>query len=203
MKFHLFNKQGFLELDFSEKQLAPVKEEIKHIMDSNFKDAIPAMDNLVGHIKKEFLLVNSSKYLEDLLYPHVYRYAHEMGLFADAPVGAKPSLQRAWVNFQEKHEFNPVHNHRGIISFVIWIQIPYNLQDELKMFPDSNVKRASTFEFVYSSQNGTIVTQAIPVDKSYENKMIMFPADTNHCVHPFYTSDGYRISVAGNFVIQH
>ena len=29
--------------------------------------------------------------------------------------------------------------------------------------------------------------------------MIIFPACVNHGVYPFYTSDDYRVSVAGNF----
>ena len=39
---------------------------------------------------------------------------------------------------------------------------------------------------------------SIPVDKSFEGKMIMFPASQYHAVYPFYTSDEERITVSGN-----
>ena len=29
-------------------------------------------------------------------------------------------LHSLWVNYQSKHEFNPVHIHDGLFSFVIW-----------------------------------------------------------------------------------
>jgi Putative 2OG-Fe(II) oxygenase len=199
---HPFEFRGFVELSFSENQLTPIKEEIKGIMDSNFKDSIPHSHKLVGQIKKEFQLVNSYRYIEDLLFPHVYRYAHEMNLLSKKQGDSRPVLQRVWVNFQEKHEFNPLHKHSGDVSFVLWIKIPYSLEDEFKIYPDTLKKCASTFEFVHISSTGEIASQILPVDKSWENKLIMFPSEIHHCVHPFYTSDGFRISVSGNFVFQ-
>jgi hypothetical protein len=38
----------------------------------------------------------------------------------------------------------------------------------------------------------------VPVDKTFEGKMLFFPATLSHSVNPFYTSDDYRISIAGN-----
>ena len=41
-------------------------------------------------------------------------------------------LERVWVNIQRKGEFLPIHNHTGIYSFVIWADIPFNIEDEYK-----------------------------------------------------------------------
>jgi hypothetical protein len=38
----------------------------------------------------------------------------------------------------------------------------------------------------------------LPVDKTWENVIVLFPAGLTHSVSPFYSSDDYRISVAGN-----
>jgi hypothetical protein len=38
----------------------------------------------------------------------------------------------AWVNFQEKYEYNPIHLHDGVFSYVIWYQIPFYKEDEIK-----------------------------------------------------------------------
>jgi hypothetical protein len=35
-----------------------------------------------------------------------------------------------------------------------------------------------------------------------ENHFFLFPAELNHSVDPFYTSDKYRISVSGNYKFQ-
>ena len=53
-------------------------------------------------------------------------------------------LSNFWVNFQHQHEFNPAHNHTGIYSFVVWLQIPttHREQNEDNV---SNAELKSTF----------------------------------------------------------
>ena len=43
---------------------------------------------------------------------------------------------------------------------------------------------------------------ALPVDKTWEGMMLMFPSKLHHSVYPFYTSDEKRISVSGNISIK-
>ena len=38
----------------------------------------------------------------------------------------------------------------------------------------------------------------LDVDKSKEGYFVIFPSNLNHQVFPFYSSDDYRITVAGN-----
>lgn len=113
-------------------------------------------------------------------------------------------ISSIWANFQKKYEFNPAHDHAGVYSFVIWMQIPYDLTEEL-MQPHSiksNSGSPALFNFYFSSSLGKILTHSLNVDKSYEGKIIMFPAQLIHSVHPFYTSDGTRISIAGNISLE-
>jgi len=98
-----------------------------------------------------------------------------------------------WFNIQEKHEFIPAHTHDGIASYVIWIDIPYDIKEEL-----SAGEHASTFAFIYSTVTGVPSKKTLQVDKSYEGKIIMFPSALPHTVYPFYTSDDCRISISGN-----
>ena len=108
-------------------------------------------------------------------------------------------LSEAWVNFSKKHDFNPIHKHAGVYSFVIWVKIPYDLDEELKVYSgkvDGSVN--SLFEFTTIESFGSINNQTIPVDKSYEWEMIFFPAEMMHQVYPFYSSDEFRVSIAGN-----
>jgi hypothetical protein len=108
----------------------------------------------------------------------------------------------AWVNLQTKHEFNPLHDHDGILSWVIWANIPYDFDEEQQVFPKARNKDVSKFGFVYTDSLGTIRTHSLPIDKTWEGRMIVFPAGMRHYVNPFYTSDGIRISVAGNLGVQ-
>jgi hypothetical protein len=64
---------------------------------------------------------------------------------------------------------------------------------------ESNLNSAGMFSFLYSNTLGKISAQQIPVDKNMENNILIFPSNFYHMVYPFFTSDGYRISVSGNF----
>ena len=106
-----------------------------------------------------------------------------------------------WVNFQKKHEFNPPHKHSGIYSFVIYLKIPFDLEKEESLYPTLNNEgqnHTSKFAFLNTNTLGRIFVQCLNVDKSFEGKIIMFPAEQLHTVFPFYTSADYRISVSGN-----
>lgn len=109
----------------------------------------------------------------------------------------------SWVNFQKKHEYNPLHYHFQDLSWVMWITIPYDLEQEVSApnVRDANTKFASKFQFVYNKFDGGIETHLIDIDKSYEGMLIMFPSYLKHQVYPFQTSDEHRISLAGNIKI--
>jgi hypothetical protein len=151
---------------------------------------------LVGSIRQEFVTPEI---------PELKEYIHEMysawvNTFQTNNVPYK--IDPIWTNYMKKGEFNPNHNHPGALAvFVIWITIPYNIEDEVKfngydnpMFPPKN----SCFEFTYTTLTGQIINYPIYVDKTYEGVVSMFPSSMIHCVYPFFTSDEERISIAGN-----
>ena len=113
------------------------------------------------------------------------------------------SLNQCWVNYQQKAEFNPPHSHSGYLSFVIWMKVPYDSDKEINAGPgtESNIKLNGQFTFYYVNSLGQMSTEYIPIDKTMENQFILFPSCIYHSVHPFYSSDDYRISVAGNFYL--
>ena len=198
----VFPSTGVLNTDFTEEELKPIWDEINKIQ-SNFSEATPHNKGLVGHIKQEYTLTECRSHLESLIIPFIYKHKEHFTHLNNISVlteNCPYTINTCWVNFQKKHEFNPLHNHDGIMSFVIWMKIPYDLQKELEVFPDARAKRTSCFEFVYIDSLGKIFNYPLPVDKTWEGRMVLFPAHLNHCVNPFYTSDDYRISVSGNIV---
>jgi hypothetical protein len=75
------------------------------------------------------------------------------------------------------------------------------MKDELEVAPgiESNNNCPAHFQFSYTTCLGQIQNHKIPVDKTYENTILLFPNNMNHTVYPFFSSDDYRISVSGNF----
>mgnify|MGYP001228706168 CR=1 FL=1 len=179
-----------------------LKEEIN-------KDSLPAYNHkLAGNIEKEFQLVNQNHKLNNFVYDLCEEFInkHEIikgpdGFFIDKRVLEKTFLvDSTWVNFQKKYEFNPQHVHSGIFSFVLYVQVPYFIQEEDQHVNSKNARNKlnSRFLFFGAKPSGELISKSLDIDKTWENKMILFPSFLDHGVHPFFTSDEYRISISGN-----
>jgi len=182
-------------MDIIINQINKIKEDDKNVEKFNGK--------LAGHIKKEYslepVIPSINNYI--MMLAKNYLQANDITDLTDILTGDLPLvLSNIWVNFQNKYEFNPIHDHSGVLSFVIWVKIPYDLQDEFGVFP--NIKKkdnsTSTFNFVFTDILGRIRSENLPIDKSFEGIICLFPSKLNHLVHPFFTSDEERISVSGN-----
>ena len=204
--FHHFKNIGFAQFKFTDEQLLPVRKEIDDIKKGFITNHEPANKDLGGNIEKEYYLKDSHNHLEQLIIPLIstYESIFEYGTTINIMQHNYPvKLDKPWVNFQKKGEFNPNHSHSGVYSFVLYINIPYMIEDEMKNKSGvlSNRNITAHFEFTFTNTLGDININPIPVDKTYENTILIFPARMLHCVYPFYTSDDYRISISGNFTL--
>ena len=202
-----FENIGFLKMSFTEAELAPVRAEVAKIS-KDFEQSRSHNAKLAGNLKNSYLMTESVKHVYNLMAPHVLQFDEKFGRYVTqnsiAPESSPIYLKELWVNFQHKHEFNPPHEHYGIISFVMWLKIPYTFEEEKKVSPGagSNHDVSGKFCFQYTNSLGDICNHFIEADKSLENHGLMFSAKMKHSVFPFYSSDDYRISVAGNFAIK-
>ena len=167
---------------------------------------------LVGNISKSFLLEDlDSFFYKSVCIPLVncYRENNPVNKGYDPDMSnpfdgtkAKLLLKSLWVNYQYKNEFNPLHQHKGVYSFVIWMKIPYswNEQTKLPQFRDMNKQniKAGNFAFAYTDTLGDVITSTYNLTPEYEGYMLFFPARLRHCVYPFYENEDPRISIAGN-----
>lgn len=212
MNFNEFPNIGYISTSLPPEILLEVRKEITEIQNNNYH-ASPANDVLAGNIEKQFHLVKSRKIIEPFLISLAWNYTNHWNYSKQVIrtikseneyVNINFELDKLWVNFQKKHEFNPIHNHFGVFSFACWIDIPYNLEDEMSLaqVKNSNAKATSCFAFSYTSALGEISVLPIMLDKDREGDMIFFPAQLYHSVFPFYTSDDYRISISGNLAIK-
>lgn len=189
---------GFLRIKFSDEELLSVKEEINNIK-NNFDSSGRANSMLAGNLTHEYKLPKSRTQLNTLFQPYIKEYKETFKIELE-----NLRLVDPWVNFQQKYEFNPMHVHDGVLSFVLWTSIPYLMETEMKQkhSVDSISPVPGCFTFTYANLFGQICEYVIPADKKYENYALLFPSNLNHSVYPFYTSDDYRISVSGNFHVE-
>jgi hypothetical protein len=106
-------------------------------------------------------------------------------------------LDRLWINFMKHGESNPLHQHSGDISFVIFLEVPEELKNEKKKYIGTDSSGPGGLIFM----NG-LGKDELNVDRHAvfpeEGMCFIFPASLNHMVTPFKTKKE-RISVSGNF----
>lgn len=195
---------GYTAYSFNQDELQFLHDTSTDILNSP-DNHIKWNSKLAGQIEKEYRLSDeTTQQLNQLMLPWCHKYydifpRHPRSYnISDLPLKLK--LDAAWINFQRKHEYNPLHTHSGLFSFVIWLQIPYLIGDEMNTPQARNSSAGGEpggLTFYTISPLGKI--QPSYVQPSVNNA-VLFPADMAHSVSPFYTSDDYRISVSGNFI---
>ena len=155
-------------------------------------------DKLAGIIENETGYSDQSK---QKILPMLSQY---LGVYDQAYQGyvskkyeQKPEyvLSALWINYQQRNEFNPPHDHDGKVSFVIYLQIPEKLKEEHQKYIGKSCGPGG-IQFLYGDGPRDCITY-----QSYfpeEGDMFLFPSWLKHWVAPF-KSDCLRISVSGNF----
>ena len=145
-------------------------------------------------VAEHFRVVKTKDYLEDFILELINQYQSSHYLtnlrYLDKP--APYVFRPSWFNFQKQGQFVPNHTHEGVLSFVIWLQVPTDV---------TNDEFSGKFEFTYCDILGNTRPFQISVDNTTLGKCMLFPAGLRHCVYPFYNSNQLRISVAGSIVL--
>jgi hypothetical protein len=211
-----FKEPLYVKTTISSDHLKELKEITHKILD-NSDTSKNVNDTLAGNIEKELSFGEGLDESKKILEPYARSLADSyleivknFNLYKNLSIFNKQhldddlefvySFDQPWVNFQKKYEFNPIHHHMGDFSYVLWIQIPFNLKEEMSLSNcvNSNTPSNSLFKFSFTNTSGRLVEYPLMIDKSWEGVMVLFPANMQHQVYPFYTSDDYRISIAGN-----
>ena len=192
------NALGWLEYNLNDQQIDYVWRCIK-----NKKQDYRG--KLAGHLSASYSLFDRADwFFKDVISPLLDRYATEYeNLARKFPTRRSHPvyMQEWWVNYQKQGEFNPLHDHGGVYSFVIWMKIPFDWEDQnnsTSIGGKSNAAEVSTFQIIYSNIIGETRNYDYRLSKADEGKMIFFPARLRHQVYPFYNCDEDRISVSGN-----
>lgn len=203
----VFVSPGYLRCSLPEE----VKKEVQNTIEKIDRGEIQTDDyrySLAGHLQKErtFLITEKLNYLltslcseYDSTFHRNVDYFHHSFIEEYIKNGYDFDyvLRDIWINYGKKHDFNPVHRHSGVYSFVLWVKIPYNFEDEQKVYPFNRSGISGKFSFVHP-EPCALGGVSVSIIDAVEWDLILFPSDLSHTVYPFFTSDEERISISGN-----
>ena len=162
---------------------------------------------LAGNISASYSLMDRGDWFwMNVIRPLVMHYADDFrNIGKELPITVKHPycLERWWVNYQKQNEFNPIHHHTGVYSFVIWMKIPYDSrkQNQKDIARNSNAPLIGDFQFLYRDMLGGSDNYSYRMNPDLEGTLLFFPAQLDHQVYPFYDCDEERISVSGNITV--
>ena len=174
---------------------------------------------LAGEIEEEWkidnvLLTNISfkDYISQLCWEYFKVFASQFGI--DDPNSAvihlplllsvmKKKIENieiigSWFNNQKDNEYNPLHNHDGILSGVLYLKIPEYLPSRKNQGQDGSI----TFIGNTSPTDGLFTTPQFSVSPK-AGDIFLFPSTLRHQVYPFRTENGKVTRRSLSFNIKH
>ena len=164
--------------------------------------------SLAGNIKEQYIGVKGryrDQRIVDILSPHIINYIkYELSRLSDLNSFVKPKYRKPvqsldsirfdlggpWFNFMKKGEFNPLHAHNGVISGILMIKVPEEIDNEDELYSiDTNLRCPGYVEWVCNDGSHQV--------RPKEGDIYLFDARLRHLVYPFQ-SDVERITSSFN-----
>ena len=175
------------------------------IEETGGKPEFDASGQLAGRIKKQTHL---DDVISDTVKVQILNHCstfYEKTAYQKIPLESMV-LDSIWSNIQEAREFNPVHQHTGNFSFVIYTrndledlsveELQDNEYDNKIVDHDNQKPLAGLIELFYGEGNWMNWTSFTHVPK--RGDILIFPSWLRHTVYAHYETGKIRISVAGN-----
>ena len=193
-------EMNFLNDTISEENMRGIKRKIKDFSEGGLRKYSDLVDKDNWFFKSVLKKLTERMFYRD--WDNYYKYHIEK----EEPQLPEFEMNSFWVNYQKQHEFNPIHHHFGLFSFVIFVKIPTHWEEQhaLPISANSNAPVASDFAFVWSANNSEECFPInFPLSPEDEGRILFFPAEMKHMVYPFYGTEEERITISGNinFVI--
>ena len=163
-------------------------------------------NTLAGNLAKQFsveMTDEQKKYFFDVIRIHVINAVYELEkkyAKTDNDFINKENFRYdfgpgPWINFQDPGEFNPIHNHTGKLSAILYIDVPECIAEENNTELMTNAPSAGKVVWIYGSLD-------YATDYNFEHQpvtgeLFLFPAGLTHMVYPF-RSNVERISLSFN-----
>ena len=174
------------------KQLARVAKREKHRHNKY----------LAGLIAEEYRFkLEDNKKVAAMFGPHIDEYikqgmTYSGGDYRQLLEDGAAVLQGTWVNYMKAGEFNPPHTHGGLISMILYLDVPELIDQSAKEVEGNTLPGAVSFRWGENQPLSINLAAAAPKT----GELYIFPAHVEHQVTPFYV-DCTRISVSSNWEI--
>ena len=179
---------------------------VSYLLDAKNKIDEDARSTLAGHIEKELFFKQEHKRFFIEHTKHIFSKYIDILTTEWNPMAKMQfdtmELDKFWINTMKAGEFNPMHTHSGQISFVIFIKVDPEINEEHKT-TICNHSGPGVLEFHY----GQYMKNEIGLIHRYEvfpevGDMFVFPAYLQHMVVPFKSKNAERISCSGNIFLK-
>lgn len=136
----------------------------------------------------DYTLLNPSnkENLQSVILKHCAEYTSMSGFV----------LTDLWVNMQAHDEFFPLHTHVGVVSFVIYINIPELMPQEIHDKHIGVPYAEGSIQFQYGHKT-ELYSPSLNINPT-KKMILMFPSELQHYVYPFRNRNEKRISISGN-----
>jgi len=156
---------------------------------------------LAGHIQKERGLDNNE--VLKIISPYLQSYLQGFHQYRNEKLADGFKLKTSWINHQKKYEFNPPHTHGDDLSFVIYTKIPPGLDAECRRsVSNSPGPGCIIFDFNMPGKSMNKLFLQTHAHLPDVGDMFIFPAGLPHWVYPFKETEGERVSISGNIVLE-
>jgi Rps23 Pro-64 3,4-dihydroxylase Tpa1-like proline 4-hydroxylase len=179
---------------FDDKIYASALNNPKIVQDFLHLEGEQSNEYLVAEIAEEVYPQLSEENVDDLkkeLIPHLENILgapiEDININGETDLGIENDV---WINYQRKGEFNPIHNHRGVFSFVIYADVP----EEIRKEHETSLSQVNGLIQFSSNKSDNVLTV-----NPRNNDILIFESSHKHQVWPF-SSDKTRITIAGNIL---
>tara|TARA_B100001939_G_scaffold267855_1_gene235335 strand:+ start:11536 stop:12225 length:690 start_codon:yes stop_codon:yes gene_type:complete len=143
-----------------------------------------------------------NKWENTILRPAVAKYAERWGMPCRSITTHFHGLSfnRFWCRASTVGDYQSLHHHESVLSFVVWMNIPFNSRIERNIQPGFRPS-AGDFCLYYTDSIGQVQEMTWHISKECNGQMIVFPSAWKHAVWPHFSTEDYRISIAGDVAI--
>ena len=156
-------------------------------------------NELAGQIEEEYYY-KDYEWFVSAFSSYVETYLDGLGEYTRTNNNGSWTLENLWINYQKANEYNPPHKHTGDLSFVIYLQVPDEIERENDLTAHEHKNEgAGMILFDYGMEMPLSINRIAHMPR--EGDAFIFPAWLIHHVYAF-KSDVERISVSGNITLK-
>ena len=163
------------------------------------KNNLDYRNELAGQIEEEYYYKDYGWFVSAFS-SYIATYLDGLDEYTRTNNNGSWTLENLWINYQKANEYNPPHKHTGDLSFVIYLQVPDEIEREndLRAHEHKN-EGPGMILFDYGMEMPLSINRIAHMPR--EGDAFIFPAWLIHHVYAF-KSDVERISVSGNIILR-